>query len=538
MAGRHAHHGGRGGGVSPVLLVLLLVAVLAGAGWLVLRPGTNTAAADECSGETPVVLSVVPQMESAVERSLSALREDEPCFPAEVRVESPKDVESSFFNGGRPDVWIADSPARVARLNSIGINTTVLSDSLAVSPIGLAAGPTVEAPDSWLEAFESNRMVMSDPEQDGATAQAIMGPTLERKATGAPQDRTQAVVVTAAQSYGVRAVEGNGDVQPVGLDEIGTTFTQLIPVSEQELLTRGAGIRNLEVVTPRSGAPVLSFPMVLANGGAERSEEIGRAVAEWLASDAGEDALAESGLRTPDGAPIEGRGMGEVTLFDEAPADVFNEVLGAWQVLSVPSSILAVFDASGSMDFPAGGGKTRVDLAVGAALTALEVFPQHARIGVWAFSIDQGGPGQDWRELAPMRRLNERTQGRSHEQFLRSQVPTLRRITKGGTGLYDTTLEAYKKALRAYDSAFFNAVILMSDGANDDPGSIELEELLRELEKLRDPERPVRIISVGISSDADLPSLERISKATGGQAYLAEDPRDILDVFAEALMTR
>lgn len=537
MAGRHANTRSSRGGVPPILLVLLLVAVLAGAGWLVLRPRDgDSAAADQCSGVSPVVLSVVPQMEAVAERAVQALREDDACFPAEVRVETPKAVENSFFNGGRPDIWIADSPARVARLNSIGISTTMVNESVAVSPIGLAGGPTVDAPASWLEAFESNRMVMSDPEQDGATAQAIMGPTLERSITKARPDRTQAAVVTAAQSYGVRAIEGN--VEPVDLNEISATFTRLVPVSEQELLTRGAGVANLNVVTPETGAPVLSFPMVLADGGADASEDVARQVSDWLSGEAGSAALADSGLRTPDGAPIDRRGMGDLTLFEEAPPRVFNTVLGSWQVLSVPSSILAVFDASGSMDFPAGGGQTRMDLAVGAALTALDVFPKHARIGVWAFSIDQDGPGKDWRQIAPMRRLDARVGGRTHERVLRSRVPTLRSLVQGGTGLYDTTLAAYRRALRSYDSAFFNAVILMSDGANEDPGSIELNELLGELQKMQDPERPVRIISVGISEDADMPALKQISEATGGQAYQAQDPRDILDVFAEALMTR
>ena len=99
MAGRHAHSDSKAG-VSPVLLVLVLVAVVAGAGWLVLRPRDgDTAAANQCDSEPPVVLSVVPHMEAVVEQALDALRAEEVCFPAETRVESPKDVEASFFSG-------------------------------------------------------------------------------------------------------------------------------------------------------------------------------------------------------------------------------------------------------------------------------------------------------------------------------------------------------------------------------------------------------------------------------------------------------
>ena len=65
----------------------------------------------------------------------------------------------------------------------------------------------------------------------------------------------------------------------------------------------------------------------------------------------------------------------------------------------------------------------------------------------------------------------------------------------------------------------------MTDGANDDPGSISLDRLVRELKPARSPKRPVRIIGIGISDDADYPALKRIAEATGGQAYSAEPPR-------------
>lgn len=538
-SGRHAHKtSGKGGGISPILLVLVLVAAVAGVAWVALRPGGPGAAnADDCPTSDTVVVSVVPAMQLAMERAVSDLKGKDVCFPVEVRTETPDVVEDSFFNGGRPDLWVADSPARVERLGSIGIGTSTLTPSLAVTPVGLAGGPSSERPPSWLRAFESNRMVLADPESDSATAMALVSPRLEQAETEASASRTEAAVVTAAQSFGARVTE-EGEVAPAQLDEISATFTRFIPATEQEMLTKGAGVSSLQVLTPATGAPALTFPLVKANGGSTESDAVGSELSAWFASEAGKVALAESGLRTPDGAPIPGRGMGEVKMFDAPPVAAFDAVLGAWQVLSVPSSILAVFDASGSMDFSAGGGKTRMDLAVGAALTALDVFPRHARVGMWAFSIDQGGKGQDWRELAPMRRLNEETRGKSHLAYLKGRVPVLKNLTEGGTGLYDTTLAAYEKAVRAYDKNYFNAVILLSDGANEDPGSLSLDELLDGLKQVEDPERPVRIISVGISNDADMPSLAKISEATGGSAYLAEDPRDILGVFAKALMSR
>ena len=60
-------------------------------------------------------------------------------------------------------------------------------------------------------------------------------------------------------------------------------------------------------------------------------------------------------------------------------------------------------------------------------------------------------------------------------------------LTTGGTGLYDTTLAAYRQPLRDYNPDYYNSVILLTDGADDDPGSVSLTELLKELRSLKDP---------------------------------------------------
>ena len=62
--------------------------------------------------------------------------------------------------------------------------------------------------------------------------------------------------------------------------------------------------------------------------------------------------------------------------------------------------------------------------------------------------------------------------------------------------------------------------------------------LLTRLRELRDPDRPVRIVGIAISGDADLSALQRMATATGGDAYLAAQPEDILGVFAQAVLSR
>ena len=39
-------------------------------------------------------------------------------------------------------------------------------------------------------------------------------------------------------------------------------------------------------------------------------------------------------------------------------------------------------------------------------------------------------------------------------------------------------------------------------------------------------------------ADADLAALEQMSHVTGGDAYLAAQPQDVLEVFAKAVLSR
>ncbi|QCX28279.1 substrate-binding domain-containing protein [Nocardioides jishulii] len=527
--GRHSEANRRG--LTSVALVVALVAAVAGVGWLAFGPDGATSA-DDCDVDRPVVISVVPAMELAMEKALEDLKKGDACFPAEIRAESPAAVEDSFFNGGRPDLWVADTPARVDGLASIGVNTTTLTPSLAVSPIGLVGTKAGTQHPSWVEALESGAVMLGDPQVDSASAMALIAPVMEGGVAG---ERAQAVVTTVAQAYGGRAVEGNVE-KPV-LDEVGGSYSKLVPVTEQEMITKGEGNKTLVDLTPGTGAPALTFPLVKANGGAPDTDLVATALRDWFASQDGRIALADAGLRPSDGSPLVGRGLEQDKVLAEVPAVQFNQVLGQFGMLSVPSSMLVVFDASGSMDFPAAGG-TRMDLAGNAALTALDVLPDTTRLGLWAFSIEQGGPGQDWRELAPMRRLQDTTKGMKHEAFLRKQVTTLKDLTQGGTGLYDTTLAAYKQAVKNYDRGYYNALVIFSDGANDDPGSISLTKLLAELDSLKDPDKPVRVVALGISDDADMAALEAIAKTTGGSWFQTNTPEDILTALSKSISAR
>ncbi len=531
-SGRHAEGNRRG--ITTIALVVVLVAAVAGVGWVLMKP-EDAATAGGCDGRRNVIISVNEAMAGPMKQAVTDLSKGR-CFPAQVRVESPTEVESSFFSGGRPDLWVADTPARVDRLSTLMISTTTLTPSLASTPVGLIGGVDSVQHPSWLKALVADQVVYDDPGVNGAAALTLMAPVMEKAVTKPTQDELERVVVLAAQNYGEKAGKSKGDVA-TPVEEVTASSKKLAPVTEQEFVTSLADRDDLIDRTPETGTPMLTFPLVKANGGAPDTDLVADQVSGWFASEAGLAELASSGFRSPAGEALADKGFGQQTNLGDVPADEFDLALGRFNILSVPSSLLAVFDVSGSMSREYEG-RTRADFAMEAALKALDAFPDQARIGVWAFSINQGGEGVDYVELAPMKRLDDTTSGLKHSEYLAKRTKSLRERLRGGTGLYDTTLAAFSKAQEEFDRSFVNSVILLTDGANEDKGSISLSKLLDRLGEMQDPNREVKIIGIGITEDADMAALSKISQATGGQAYLAKNPDDILNVLSRAMMAR
>ena len=150
---------------------------------------------------------------------------------------------------------------------------------------------------------------------------------------------------------------------------------------------------------------------------------------------------------------IPGSGAGRIAPLPPPPPRSVASRLLSWRTLGVPSSILAVVDASGSMGFSAGD-RTRMQLLAEAAGLALDFLPDQDRVGLWVFSIDKGGRRQDWRVLEPTQRLD--TAAARPDATLRAPGPgqELVGLTEGGTGLYDTALAAYRQGQRDYQKTY------------------------------------------------------------------------------------
>ncbi len=200
-----------------------------------------------------------------------------------------------------------------------------------------------------------------------------------------------------------------------------------------------------------------------------------------------------------------------------------TDLLSKWATVGRRGRVLAVIDVSGSMAARVRG-PTRLELAVSAASRALGTFAPDSDIGLWAFSINLG-KGKDHRELLSTAPLASERSGTTQRKAALQALARLAPKRGGGTGLYDTVLAAFREAQRSYSAGRLNAVVLLTDGRNDDDKSVGRAGMLRALKKESDPERPVRAITPAYGENADVKLLRAVSDATRCPVLRREGPQ-------------
>jgi Ca-activated chloride channel family protein len=178
--------------------------------------------------------------------------------------------------------------------------------------------------------------------------------------------------------------------------------------------------------------------------------------------------------------------------------------------------VLLLLDVSGSMNEPAGDGRSRLAAAQEAALTVLDLLRPDDEVGLWTFSAGTPGPTRrPYRELVPPTPLA------AARGALGAAVESL--AAAGGTALYTTVRAAHDHLLAGLDPCRANAVVLLTDGRNDDPGDNDLDALLRDIDD-GETEPSVRVFPVAFSPDADVDVLTEIADASRATVYDARDP--------------
>lgn len=210
---------------------------------------------------------------------------------------------------------------------------------------------------------------------------------------------------------------------------------------------------------------------------------------------------------------------------------VLVRLLDLWRQQRKGARVLLVIDVSGSMGEEGdAAGDTKLDLAKQAAIAALDQFKDDDLVGLRIFSTGLGQTGEnDWLDLLPIAPIG------SQRERMKATIRDL--VPQQGTPLYSVTRASYEELRASFDPARINAVVLLTDGRNEDPRNNDLDGLLRALRAGTEGAnpRPVRVFTIAYGADADLPTLRRIAEATDAAAYDAKDPTTITKVFTAVI---
>lgn len=500
----------------------------------------------------PLEIVSAPEIQPALARIVQPLQNrslgEDACLQVSVRGQDPATV----LAGARilpqdrwPDLWIPDSPLWPARATSF---RSRLTGTVASSPLVLAGqqgtltslGWTTSPP-TWPRALDGTRTIaVSDLASTSVGLHALVA--VRR---GVPDHssirRTLATTVMAASRGDHKTAQ---EALTALVDGDPDTIGALVPTTQQQVLAtnrRTVG-GDVAVVSPRGPAPRLDYPVltVAEQRWTPRQRRGVDLLRHALFTDRASRILREEGFHDAHGTPPEPAGGAA------APPTAFSPTVQEFagldqdlESLTRPTRMLLLIDTSTSMGARTAGGADRIEVVTDAASSLLTLLGDQDTVGVRVFA-SRLAPGRDWTETAPLKTLNDSGSGQSHRARVEGLLDTLPdSLRPGGSSIHDAVLDAVVTLHDTYRPGASNVVVLLTDGRNQDPHSIDLTALTARLRALTSDPTPVQLIALGVGEEADLQALRRMTAATpGGRAHAATRPRVVEEVLFDALTTR
>lgn len=585
MSGRH-----RGPGLPMRVRAMIVTTVLiAGVGALVLWRSAGSNAT--CNGEVGLSIAAAPEIAPVLAHASRRWAEGArgsggECVVVDVRSVEPADVALAVANGGGvalagltplapaaplpgtsavalpppapapsvapPDVWVPDSSTWLVRVRAAGPNLVPpQAPSIATSPVVLAVPEPVAGALGWptqlptwgtilqqLTGGDSLRLGVVDPNRDAVGLASLVALGAAAAAAG-PDPEATTVAVMRALYTGRASVEAELFLRfPTSADpaELAAALGAA-PLAERSLIRYNAErpAVPLAAVYVQPAPPALDYPWAVMPGIAAERVRLADELRAALTGKRYIEELAAVGLRGPDGHAGFPAMPGSPATITTGQLDgaAVARALATWISVTRPARMLAVMDVSGSMNLrvPTAGGATRAQIALEAARQGMMLFDNSWSVGLWTFATNLS-EGADHREIVPIGPLTE------NRPALVAALDTIRPDPDGFTGLYDTVLAAYRTVREGWDPNAVNSVVLLTDGRNDDPDGMSLDELIAELQAIVDPRYPVQVIAIGIGDDVSQAELEQITNTTGGGTFIARDPSAIGPIFLRAISLR
>ncbi|MGW5880467.1 substrate-binding and VWA domain-containing protein [Nocardiopsis terrae] len=566
-SGRSRRRRGRGGAFAALAAAMVIVVGLAVAGVYMFGQG------DGCGGsDIELDVAVSPELGPALadvagDFNAEEHKVDNSCVRANVRQVDSANVAYKITGSGatmgdtESDVWIPDSSVwpRLVQSQSGDAVITETGTSLARSPLVLAElAEFAEADDgetTWMDVVptaapgeESDRTVrVVDPARSssGLGTLYLLHGALEEASPDA--DTFNAHMTAALQSLH-QGASADEDAAFLALSGGGAEAPPVMVMSEQAVWRYNAAHADAEAQPSylSDGTYFLDYPYIVRSEDSDitRAAEVFRTA---VRTDEAVQRFVDEGFRGPDGE-VNGSVLTEEAGFRaDEPAELpapsegsITELTRSWNQLKMDSRVLTIVDVSGSMlaEVP-GTGLTRMQVAGAASAEGLQMFSDSSELGLWKFSTNVNND-LHYQEIAPIRELQATDDaGNAHRDVIGTALQGLEPLPQGDTALYETYLAAYQEMSRTYRPDRTNVVLMLTDGDNDNPGGLEFEELMSQIDSLASPTRPIPIITIAFGPDVqNLEPLQEIAAATGGAAYMTEDPTEIGDIFLQAFSLR
>lgn len=482
-------------------------------------------------------------------------------------------------DGPRPDVWVPDSRLWLLVAGSrpdAGAMFPSDAPSIASSPLVIAVRrPVAEAmgwpqrelgwpdvlglflqPNLWAtvghpEWATTMRFGMTDPTLSTSGLAATLA-LLDTDANGEFSDAELTAGVAFTQLLGDMAADTtvliNEQREAGATAAPGAPGVAAFPALERDVAAYDVADPSLELVPVylAQGPIAADFPYAVLQ--ADWVDPVREQAADlFLAhvlSPAGQQALAADGFRGADQSA-----GAQTTLPAElgfkatvapprphpSPAAV-SRLIADWTALQRQSNIIAVMDTSGSMDEGVPGtGMSRLQLLQQTAVAGFGLLNNQSNIGLWQFSTNLTAT-TDYREVVPYGPLSGTVGDVPRKQALMGAVQQLR--SGGDTALYDTTYAAFKAIQAVWEPNDTNAVLLITDGRNDDDDGLTLPDLLQKLAQEGRPDRPTPVISIAVGPEADADALREISRVTGGRTFVVRDANEAVQTLILAFAGR
>lgn len=272
---------------------------------------------------------------------------------------------------------------------------------------------------------------------------------------------------------------------------------------------------QLVAVYPAEGTLWEDHPLALIESSAltPLQRETYRAFREYLTSTPVQQRVLQAGYRPADlSIPVDGSDSPinvaagadpaepQTTLQMPAPS-VIQVVRDVWWLTKRHTNVYLVVDTSGSM-----AGQKLAQTKEALLIFVEQIKGDTERVGLITFASS----------VYRVEELNEL--GVNRAQLL-SAVGGLE--ASGDTALLDAVDEAYGRLQYLNDTERINAIVVMTDGRENNSYTT-LNQLVRHIEEGNRTGVPVVVFSIAYGSDADMWTLEQIAEASGGQVRIGD----------------